>query len=422
GTLTNWRRMGFDANDPEREPGVWLSTVVNNRADRIARSRVFASILAADVYADGHVIIGTNVTGMMGYIAEAWASVLRGITLWPEMDDHRIPNPRETAARLAKLHRIPPSGEAVQARLKAMLDGLDASTDHGDLSGLWDDPEELGRQLASVPFSRYRDEILKWVERDRKVLVEYQSVLSRLEGVSRPDHAIDEAFRGVLGKWFESKLVVVEDPYASGDEVVKRVAESAPPGLLNRVMGMQNIKGTGFGFVLCWQAWERCHRACAQLQSDDPPTVEEGLRTLAAFQEYGLLSEMHAIETIDAVGQSPVAQNERFQAELAVIKSNIEGAMERVRQELSVVRRSGWLIHLVEAIEAFMDAGDGVRRRKQADRIYRDMVQQRIGYDRAARELQALHHREKGGWLLASILRWHAQLLGRPVVRDPQED
>ena len=34
-TLANWERMGFDRQDPQVEPGVWISTVVNNRADRV---------------------------------------------------------------------------------------------------------------------------------------------------------------------------------------------------------------------------------------------------------------------------------------------------------------------------------------------------------------------------------------------------
>ncbi|MGB5199368.1 MAG: hypothetical protein WBR56_05660, partial [Sedimenticolaceae bacterium] len=72
GCLGNWQRMGFEGQDPYAEPGVCLSTVVNNRADRVPRSKVFASILVNDIGADHHFIIGTNLDGLMNYVREAW--------------------------------------------------------------------------------------------------------------------------------------------------------------------------------------------------------------------------------------------------------------------------------------------------------------------------------------------------------------
>ncbi len=45
-----------------------------------------------------------------------------------------------------------------------------------------------------------------------------------------------------------------------------------------------------------------------------------------------------------------------------------------------------------------MDAGDAVKRRKQANQIYQDMIDKRISHERAAVELQLLNKRQKGGW------------------------
>ena len=58
GALGNWTRLGFDRQDPEREPGVWITVVVNNRADRISRSRVFASLVVNDISTDRIFLIG----------------------------------------------------------------------------------------------------------------------------------------------------------------------------------------------------------------------------------------------------------------------------------------------------------------------------------------------------------------------------
>lgn len=49
GAMGNWTRLEFDRHDPEKQPEIWLSTVINNRADRVPRSLVFAEILVKDL-------------------------------------------------------------------------------------------------------------------------------------------------------------------------------------------------------------------------------------------------------------------------------------------------------------------------------------------------------------------------------------
>ena len=61
------------------------------------------------------------------------------------------------------------------------------------------------------------------------------------------------------------------------------------------------------------------------------------------------------------------------------------------------------LRRFLEAVEQFLDAGDAVRRRRTANRIYKDLIAQRIGYDRATLELKSLNKRQKGGWLVAAL-------------------
>ncbi len=90
GTLGNWKRTGYDQHDPHQQPDVWISTVVNNRADRVARSRVFASILVHDVEADRHFLIGGNLKGLLGFIWEAWQQHEQELTL---LDEQRQWNP-----------------------------------------------------------------------------------------------------------------------------------------------------------------------------------------------------------------------------------------------------------------------------------------------------------------------------------------
>ena len=69
----------------------------------------------------------------------------------------------------------------------------------------------------------------------------------------------------------------------------------------------------------------------------------------------------------------------------------------------SQTRKDGWLTTLLLRVEEFLDPGDAVRRRRKADRIYEDLVTERISRERAIAELQVLSQRQKGGWLLKTV-------------------
>ncbi|MDP6357865.1 MAG: hypothetical protein QF473_22315 [Planctomycetota bacterium] len=77
-----------------------------------------------------------------------------------------------------------------------------------------------------------------------------------------------------------------------------------------------------------------------------------------------------------------------------------------------MIQQSSLSGRIIDFIEAFLDAGDAVRRRKQADRIYRDLTAERISQDRAALELHALTQRQKGGWLSKGIQRLARRMFG----------
>ncbi len=79
GFLNNWQRSGFSQYDPEHQPETFQVTVVNNRRDRVPRSRIFAEILVNDAPAHRHVLIGTNLEGLRSYIDDALQRRLDGI-------------------------------------------------------------------------------------------------------------------------------------------------------------------------------------------------------------------------------------------------------------------------------------------------------------------------------------------------------
>lgn len=404
GCLQNWERMGFAQHDPEKDPETWLSTVVNNRADRVARSRAFAKILVEDLSVDSHFLIGSNLSGLQGYIKKAWDESCQGKTLWPESGDDTHQS-LGIAHQAAKVLRVPTDESRLKARLRVMLKGPGKDLDLDALLALWQEPEALHEALLKAGVKESADAIVAFHQRSLGQYQEYQSFLGKLEqAVSSSNHtSLDVEFHALQWKWFQSKLVVIEDANATGEQVIARICEGTPPGCINLMMGLQNIKGTGLDFMYRWQAWDTCYSACENLRSDDPRIANEGLLRLSSFQEFGLLSEQYVQESIEHVRHSMMGQSERFQAELNVIESNLGNAMQEVHAQLRKSSDRGRLALLVDAIEEFFDTGDAVRRRKTANKIYKELAATRISHERASIELHKLNQRQKGGWLLSSL-------------------
>jgi hypothetical protein len=187
------------------------------------------------------------------------------------------------------------------------------------------------------------------------------------------------------------------------------VVQAVPPGMLGRVMGIQNIKGTGLDFVYRWLAWETVHGACVNLVADNPRAVEQGRQTLLGFQEFGLLSEDLVREAIASVREKPAFQAEALQAQLATILNNLDSRMALIKASLvssaHEQQSSGFAARLLGFSEQLLDSIDAISRRRRADRIYRELVAERVSPERAAVELQMLNKRQKGGWLKQRLNR-----------------
>ncbi|MDH3376684.1 MAG: hypothetical protein OEQ39_06905 [Gammaproteobacteria bacterium] len=421
GCLTNWARMNMDTQDPYESPGVWVSTVVNNRADRVPRSRVFADIIAADVSVDRHVLIGTNIKGLYGYIHEAWQSHAASLTLWPEQQDGESDAATvfETAARRM---RVPLSDAHISERLQAMLTGLGVAADRVAAFGGNDGDDALRQGLSKLQLDTYADDIIVAISAARTAYQEYQAFVRRLGAASNTDRArIDQEYRDLMWRWLEAKLVVVDDPHTPGEQIIDRICRETPPGIRNRIMGMQNIKGTGLDFVYRWEAWLACHTACQQLRDADTAVANEGLRFLVGFREFGMLSEPFVRQTIAHVEQHGTAHGERFRSELAMVLSNLDQAMNELRGKSSgsgsagSTRGARFMAYIANSLEAALDVGDAIKRRKIAKQIYADLANERIGQQRAVLELQKLNKRQKGGWVAQRISDFFARLRRDPT-------
>lgn len=402
GTLSNWARTGFDRQDYLKEPGVWLTTVVNNRADRVPRSQVFARILVNDISADRHVLIGGNLTGLLGYIRDAWKERAPHISLWKNPTNPNQAEALKTLEQHAIQMRLPISDALIKTHLKIMLSAQPQIKNPDALVEFWDKPDMLKSHVASLNLGEIETAIVNNLQHELQIYSEYQAFAEQIRRAQGEQaDKLNEKFRELLQRWFTSKIIVVWDYYASGDEIIDLIARHTPPGFLNRIMGIQNIKGTGLDFVYRWLAWETCYKAAQPLRAEHVKLTPQLIAPLAAFNEYGVLCEEYVRDTITRLKNSGQNYPAHVLAELDRILERMDTAMAEIRKKISSAgtKKIGRFHKLLLRVEEFLDAGDAVRRRTIADRIYDDLVAERISRERAVAELQALTQRQKGGWL-----------------------
>ena len=387
GCLSNWERLGLENMPHPSEE--WVTTVVNNRADRIPRSKVFAKILVEDISADRHVLIGGNLPGLQGYIEEALDEALNDLSFQQEGSD-----PEEIFEREAARRRIPISQEDVDLRLAALCRAVGADRP-GDGASLVDRLERAGVS------PEVRDEVDHLHRADAQTYAEYDALRDALiadGGV--PSENTTGNCKAALRAWFLNTVVAIDDYYATGDEIVERIAAITPPGRENHIIGLQNIKGTGLDFVYRWQAWEQISQALELLRSSDERTQSEGLRKMAGFQELGVLSEHELRSTFESLRDRAIDTEGLF-AQLDAI----EGRQSNTGDAgASNGTSKHWLSTAIfSALEGLLDAGDAIRRRKTSDRIYEDLAN--TDQPRTCGSRTQSHHPAAKGRLAAEELR-----------------
>ena len=99
----------------------WIATVINNRADRVARSRAFAGIMVNDIAADRHFLIGSNLKGLQGMIWEAWDEFASKVSLQSSQTSWSAETAKNSILETARRFRVPDSDEQVRRQLEPMV-------------------------------------------------------------------------------------------------------------------------------------------------------------------------------------------------------------------------------------------------------------------------------------------------------------
>ncbi len=386
GTLSNWLRTGMNAHALDTDPHLWTCTVVNNRADRVARSQVFAAILINDIGADRHFLIGGNLDGLHQFIRASFDECM-GKFDWSDTGRDQ----RASLDSLLRRWRIPRNDAEALARLRAACTGLGASAERDADSETW-----LTAMVdADVPDAHIAAVRVQYA-RDREDANTAAALFARIDNPAQTDQAhINET----LWTLFSARIVTVSDYYTKGNTLIRDIIAAAPPGLRIRCMGIQNIKGTGLDFVYRWQAWDRHAKLCAHMRARQPEIALEAVRTLASSAELGILEYEHIASTIADTKDSPITQNDEYQAHLRTLEQNRQSSYANVLAPAEEKTQGRWQRAIVPKLERLIDGYDAIRRRRTANRIYQDLIDGRISSPKAVLLLQGLTQRQKGGWL-----------------------
>jgi poly-gamma-glutamate synthase PgsB/CapB len=404
GFLGNWERLGFGR---PAAAGEWIVTVVNNRADRVSRSEVFAAVVVDDAPAHAHVLIGTNLAGLRGSIERELGRRVKEMILW-HPEEATLPPERlvgvalDRAFTLLERVRLPEVGAVTLAEMaRAMADGLGSDarvatrsfeaalvapavepTLRAELAGF---AEALGEHGPAA-----LDFLVREANRHAAVL-RWRDTVRGASASPSGRRDCTAAFRALYAELFRGCLVTLEDPALSGDEVLDAIARACPPGFRVRLMGVQNIKGTGLDFAYRWIAHERTTRLAAALAEQRGEEALATARALAQFEDAGLLDGPPALAALQAAAAretgAAAAELEAAVATLAARQRQREERLGQRRRRAGALRRG-----LDELVEVYA----GVSRRHRADRLLEELARGHLGHERAARELRDLMKSHKG--------------------------
>lgn len=379
----SWRTAGFEEACPV---GEWRVSVVNNRADRVARSRMFAGLLADQAAAHRHVFIGTNLQGLRSYLDEAVTqrlgrTDLRSRPAVERLFAHlRLAEPVALGLVLSERLGLPAAGRERWAREAGSLrpGGI------GDLAQARTQARRL--QPAAEALAEGLEATLgrELVEHLVEACARHLALLAALQGTA-------ELRARLYRELVDASILIVADPKTRGDEIIDRVARSAPPGAFIRLIGLQNIKGTGLDFAYRWVEWGEVSAILRRLPR---AAGEEKARLLSelATREYG--SVMACEGVLDALGSLAESPERGLAAERI-----------RARMQALLARRGkggqegGAREYLRALLERILDPLHGVLRRARGARILAELARMEVSHDRAQRELRELVDQQKGGWL-----------------------
>ena len=437
GFLSNWTRLGFDKHDIDATTDTVTVIVINNRSDRVARSRVFAQICVEDAGVDHIVLINSNLGGMMQFITEGLDLRLRDMVITGDGGKDRAlarfdeamkrvgatARPGALIEDVTRMIRALPLDEVKTAEIVASL-GLDKDPDpvavEAKLKAALEahppgssPPSGEPRPASGTPEDLRPDVIEHVPRRVRRSIRRDKARLEASAALDRGDEAgANAAFRAAYRELFLERVAILWNADAKGDKVIDFITREIPPGFSARLMGSQNIKGTGLDFIYRWLSMDRVRTALERMKKN-ASARREIIAWLLSYGDFSLIDCREALEAL-RVAQS---SGDPAWAEHANL---IDGAIRRLealdREKtagLTVVGKAGVGAKILLRVEQMVDHLDSIRRTNRARAVMADLFARRIGHGKAAILLREIVGRGKGGWLVKDLAHWHEEWAAR---------
>jgi len=435
GFLSNWTRLAYDKHNPDETPDRATCAVVNNRADRVARSRVFAQIFVDDAGCDHIILINTNLGGMMQFIGEALETWLAGTRITADADKDKALVKFDEYLRRTGTRSSP---EALEETLIIMLKALPMEDEEAhkivaSVKNLFSGtPEDLGaaidKALADKPPAEGKDDIrpdivkhtIRYAKRTQIRDAAKKSVTDALDRKAWAE--ADDTFRNTYRTLFMERIGVLWNSGSTGDQVIDFMVKEIPPGMDVRIMGTQNIKGTGLDFVYRWLSMDRVRQNIEKMET----TPSSRADVLTFFMSYNDFSLIDLREALEAVRKAKASDDPDWQQHANLISAAMERLSNLEKDKVTKLQstgKAGLGQRVLNKVEQLFDHLDSVRRTNTANRVMADLFAARVGHGQAAILLRDVTGRSKGGWLYKDLKKWIAKQEERfPWLKGKSEE
>ncbi len=394
-TVNNLNRIDFFNNTIEAHPENWTILVVNNRFDRLSRTERFTEMQTNDVMSDQVIVVGSNLPGYKSYIKSHWKKRCRSLSLWDALKK----SPQDAVHALRKLSswlRIPTTEKALLSRLNVALNANEKNINHATKLLI------TNLENSIYNFDNRAIQITKQQLRQHQQFVE---AVLLCQDVDIPFLTKKKKLMALLSEWFYSRFTYVKNKHITGNGLNKVICGLSLPNLHTQIIAIQNIKGPGLNLLYSWEIWLQCHQLSKLLNSHNKNDVNFALQTLSHIKEFSSITIDYMNKAITDFRDKHTSLSYIQKQQLIQISLTLEKSLPISRKSFILSFFENRAVQLfIGLIENLLEPGDSIRRRKRADQIYRDLTNTRISYKRAAEEIKALQIRQKGGWLIQSIL------------------